>query len=274
MTITAIIPTYNRKELLLRAIISVINQVEKVDEIIVVDDGSTDGTEQLFPMRNIIYKKIEHTGYPGRVRNIGVNLSTSQYIAFLDSDDEWLPYKIYLQKQFIINNPKCKILHGLERWIMNGKIVSQKKRKHKRSGNIFPDSLQGCIIGPSTVLMLKDLYLKYNGFKDNIEIGEDYDLWLRITNSHEIDYIEDEIIIKYAGHGDQLSFKYDYIEPFKIDVLEELINRYDLKDENRKLAIDSLVKKYDIVIEGCIKRRKIDAAKSYNNKKTLFLNSI
>lgn len=274
MTISVIIPTYNRKEMVLNAIKSVLEQSSKPNEIIVVDDGSTDSTEDLFPIEGVIYHKIEHSGFPGKVRNTGASLSTSEYLAFLDSDDIWFKDKLQKQLEYFMSNSKCQILHTKERWIMNGKLISQKKRKHNTSGNIFKDSLQGCIMGPSTILMEKKLYLEYGGFSETIEVGEDYDLWLRICNSVDIDYIDDELITKFAGHGDQLSFKYGYIEPFKVDVLENLIKSGILSEENLSLALESLKVKYEIIINGCTKRKNIDAVHMYNNRKKSFLSKL
>lgn len=274
MNISVIIPTYNRRELLLRAISSVQNQSLKPKEIIVIDDGSTDGTEDLFPMDGVIYKKITHGGFPGRTRNRGVEISQWDHICFLDSDDEWLPEKLERQALYFQQHRNCIILHTKERWIMNGKLVSQKKRKFQREGYIFQESLQGCIMGPSTIMMTKELFQNYSGFREDIEVGEDYELWLRITDREYIHYIDEECIIKYAGHGDQLSFKYGYIEPFKIDVLEGLIQHGSLQDFNRDAAITSLKEKYEIVINGCTKRRRLDTAAYYNNKRNNFLQTI
>lgn len=270
MKVSVIIPTYNRRDLLKRAISSVQNQTYKAFEIIVVDDGSTDGTEDLFPIDGVEYHRISHGGYPGRTRNIGVSISDGDYICFLDSDDEWLPEKLTKQVEYIDRHPQCRILHTRERWIMNGKIVSQKKRKFQREGFIFKESLQGCIIGPSTVMLEHSLLKEFGGFREDIEVGEDYELWLRMTNREKIDYIDEELIIKYAGHGDQLSFKYGFIEPFKIDVLEEVIKNVPLSEENRILALNSLKEKYEIVINGCKKRDKIQDALYYQNRKNDF----
>lgn len=271
MNISVVIPTYNRKDMVERALNSVINQKIKAMEIIVVDDGSTDGTDDLFPVKGVVYHKIDHCGYPGRVRNIGVELAGGDYIAFLDSDDIWYPEKLDRQIEYLRNHPDCRILHTKERWLMNGKFVSQKKRKHKREGDLFKDSLQGCIIGPSTVLIEKRLFNEFGGFKSNIEVGEDYDLWLRITDRIRVGYINEELIEKNAGHGDQLSFKYGYIEPFKIEVLEKLLSNYEFRDNNRKSAYESLKKKYEIIINGCLKRGKEKEAQLYKERRAMIL---
>lgn len=274
MNVSVIIPTYNRKDMVLRAIKSVQSQSLKAFEIIVVDDGSTDGTKEHFPMDGITYYRIDHCGYPGKVRNFGVDRSKGDYIAFLDSDDIWELDKLKKQIDYFKANPGCRLLHTKEIWSRNGRIISQKKRKHKRFGNIFADSLHGCIIGPSTVCMDRALFIEFKGFNETIEVGEDYDLWLRITNSCTIDYIDDELIIKNAGHGDQLSFKYNFIEPFRIAALENLIETYKFSPGNRALAIESLIKKFDLVINGCTKNNNISEAQIYNTRKDEFLKSI
>lgn len=256
--------------MVLKAIESVINQTHSPFEIIIIDDGSTDGTSTLFPISGVSYFKVKHCGYPGKVRNIGVNHSTGDYIAFLDSDDIWHKEKLEKQSAYINSHQECKLLHTKEKWIMNSKVISQKKRKHNRSGNVFNDSLQGCILGPSTVLMKRSLYLEFNGFNEQIEVGEDYDLWLRITDKVEIDYLDEELITKNAGHGDQLSFKYGFIEPFKIDVLENLITSYGFREANFQLVVSALLLKYDIVINGCIKRSNEKEALLYQKRKKLF----
>lgn len=274
MTISVIIPTYNRKSMVVDAITSVLNQTCKPHEIIVVDDGSDDGTDTLFPMEGVTYHKIKHSGFPGEVRNIGVGLSTGDYIAFLDSDDIWLEEKLEKQVSYFKDNPQCKILHTKERWIRDGKVISQKKRKHKRSGDLFKDSLQGCILGPSTVLMTRTLFNNFNGFNPSIEVGEDYDLWLRITDRESICYLDDELIVKHAGHGDQLSFKYGFIEPFKIEVLEDLILNYNLKSQNKLFAIEALENKYEIIINGCLKRGKEAEAQQYIDRRASYLTKV
>lgn len=253
--------------MVLKAIESVKTQTYTPFEIIIIDDGSTDGTSTLFPISGVFYFKVEHCGFPGKVRNIGVEKSTGDYIAFLDSDDIWHKEKLEKQTVFINSKPKCQLLHTKEKWIMNSKVISQKKRKHNRSGNVFLDSLQGCILGPSTVLMKRALYEQFGGFNETIEVGEDYDLWLRITDREEIDYIDDELITKNAGHGDQLSFKYGFIEPFKIDVLENLIQTHSFREENFKQVVRALLLKYDIVINGCLKRSNEKEALLYQNRR-------
>jgi glycosyltransferase involved in cell wall biosynthesis len=106
LPISIIIPTYNRAALVLRAVSSALSQCCNGDEVIVVDDGSDDDTEaRLQPYRNrIVYQRVSHGG-AGRARNIGMSIARSPLIAFLDSDDEWMPGKLGLQRAFLNARP-------------------------------------------------------------------------------------------------------------------------------------------------------------------------
>jgi glycosyltransferase involved in cell wall biosynthesis len=106
LSLSVIIPTHNRAGMICRAIDSVIPQLTVDDEIIVIDDGSTDGTEEsLNKVRErIIYRRIAHGG-AGRARNEGIEIARNNLIAFLDSDDEWMPKKIELQRALLQARP-------------------------------------------------------------------------------------------------------------------------------------------------------------------------
>jgi GT2 family glycosyltransferase len=107
LSVSVVIPTYNRAALLPRALASALGQCAPGDEIIVVDDGSTDETEQaIAPFRDRIqYLKVANGG-AGKARNIGVRRAKNALVAFLDSDDEWLPWKLRLQRAFLMARPE------------------------------------------------------------------------------------------------------------------------------------------------------------------------
>lgn len=263
--VSVIIPVYNRFEMAKEAVASVIGQTYRDLELIIVDDGSIDMTP-LLPTYfaddlRVKYIRLKHSGMPGLVRNRGVNIAQGKYIAFLDSDDLWMAEKIDKQLNYLTKNPSCRIVHTRETWIRNGKTVSQAGFNHKRFGNIFPDALGKCIVGPSTVLIEKKLYEELGGFRDDLEIAEDYELWLRLTDSNTMGYIDDPLVTKRAGHGDQLSEKYGQIEIFRIRGLQDLVEQRYFSLENQKLAEQELAKKCRIYAAGCRKRNKtIEAA--------------
>jgi glycosyltransferase involved in cell wall biosynthesis len=267
--ISVIIPVYNRFEMAKEAVSSVIGQTYRNFEIIIVDDGSIDMTPVIPTYfrddERVRYIKINHSGMPGLVRNMGVKISKGKYLAFLDSDDLWMESKLEKQIRYLENNPEYKIVHTREAWIRNGKKISQTGFKHKRSGDIFKDALEKCIIGPSTVLIERELYNYLGGFRDDIEIAEDYELWLRLTDFNNIAYIDEPLITKRAGHIGQLSEKYGQIEIFRIRGLQKLVEQKYFSPDNQQMAEQELVKKCRIYAAGCRKRDKIDEAELYKS---------
>jgi glycosyltransferase involved in cell wall biosynthesis len=137
-----IIPAYNRFDMVQKAINSVLLQTYPHYELIVVDDGSTDDT---YKISNIFKDKIklikqENLGVSA-ARNKGIEISSHEYIAFLDSDDIWLPEKLQEHVNFIQENPQIKIHQTAEKWIRNGRQVSPAKYHIKFGGDIFFESL-------------------------------------------------------------------------------------------------------------------------------------
>jgi len=164
--VSVIIPTYNRAVFVLKAIESVLAQTFTDYEIIVVDDGSTDNTDQ--QVANLVksnekvrYYKIVNQGV-SFARNFGVDQSRGEWLAFLDSDDQWLPKKLEKQVLEVTNNNFIDIIYTDEKWIRNGKFVNKKKYQGKYSGDIFKECLASCFIGPSTVMMRRSLLDKYS----------------------------------------------------------------------------------------------------------------
>ena len=292
-----IVPVYNRDLMLSEAVGSILYQTYRDFELIIVDDGSTDKTAMIAtegleakvgaaidavtlaatpgkaPARPrdltpttptaFRYLKLDHTGMPGAARNRGAEAARGRYLAFLDSDDLWLPSKLELQSSLMARNSSCPISHTREIWLRDGKIISQASQKHRRFGRLLKDSLVKCIIGPSTVMIERDLFLESGGFRDDLEIGEDYELWLKITSKHSVGYIDQSLTVKRAGHPDQLTSKYGYIEHFRIKALAELLDSGYFEGENREDAAAELLRKCAIYIDGAKKRGKFKEALQY-----------
>jgi glycosyltransferase involved in cell wall biosynthesis len=269
--VSVIIPAYNRLSLLREAAESVLAQTFRGFELIVVDDGSTDGTEEYFAgHRNIIYLRTEHCGTPGRARNKGTALAGGRYLAFLDSDDLWLPEKLERQLNSLrAGGPggaqKPRLFHTRELWLRNGKEISQAGQTHRREGDIFADSLVKCVIGPSTVLVERSFFEEQGGFREDLEIAEDYELWLRMTFAGPVAYLDEPLTVKRAGSGDQLSEKYGHIEIFRIRALRNLVERgaFAAKQEKDILARAELTRKCGIYAAGCRKRGRTAEAEEY-----------
>ena len=258
MNISVVIPSYNRKEFLKRSIDSVINQTIKPFEIIVVDDGSTDGTESIIKGHYDFVKFIKQKNKGvSAARNVGINVSIGEWICFLDSDDEWKKDKLEKQIIAVNSNPGYKFFHSNEIWIKNGLRINQKKKHKKYGGDIFEKCLDMCRISPSSVMIDKTIFDEVGNFNEDLAVCEDYELWLRICDKYRVFFIDEPLIIKYGGHHGQLSYSIESIENQRIKALEYLILG-NLKRENKSYAIQMLLSKLNIYLQGLVKRGKND----------------
>lgn len=264
MQVTLIIPSYNRCLSLQKALDSVLQQTRPLNEIIVVDDGSTDETALMlkteFPTVSTITQSNKGVS---AARNAGIRQAQGDWIAFLDSDDTWLENKLATQLSALQKAPEIKICHTEEIWIRNGVRVNA-MNKHKKSGGwIFNRCLPLCAMSPSSILIHRSVFDDIGLFDENFPACEDYELWLRITAKYPVLFIEQPQINKYGGHEDQLSHKFWGMDRFRIQALEKIIIQADLSSENKQSAIEMLVKKARIFKNGALKRGKIESAQHY-----------
>jgi hypothetical protein len=194
-------------------------------------------------------------------------------VAFLDSDDFWLPQKLEQQVMIMDQRPELFVCHTEEIWIRRGVRVNPKKKHKKYSGYIFHYCLPLCVISPSSVMIRRELFEKVGYFDENLPACEDYDLWLRITKDYPVYLIETPLIVKRGGHADQLSQKYWGIDRFRIQALEKLLQTGDLSDEQRTQTLQELRRKCEIVASGCLKRQKIEEWKHYSQIPCKYKNS-
>lgn len=254
MQISAVIPTYNREKLLPKAIDSVLQQTVEVAEIIVIDDGSTDHTKSLikqkYPQVKYIYQS--NSGV-SKARNTGINGANSDWIALLDSDDEWLPEKLEQQINSI-NESELKVCHTNEIWIRDGKHLNQMKKHQKSGGWIFKNCLPLCAMSPSSIVIHRSVFEEAGLFDENLPACEDYDLWLQITARFPVAYVETPQLKKYGGHDDQLSRKYWGMDRFRVIALDKILSQRFLNQEYHQAALDMLLSKLTILKNGAIKR--------------------
>ena len=259
MKISVIIPTFNRKKTLKRAIRSVRDQSISPFEILVVDDGSDDGTKEWVNSNYPYIKYIYQTNNGvSSARNKGIKSSKGDWIAFLDSDDEWLPQKLNDQVKAIRENPGTKFSHTNEIWIRNGVRVNQMKKHKKYGGFIFEKCLDICRISPSSALIKKDLFDQIGMFDESLRVCEDYDLWLRVTSKNSVLFLDQPLIKKYGGHSDQLSRVDDGIEFYRIQSLKKIMSSRILNKKQASIAKDTLIHKLQIYAKGLEKRNKIN----------------
>lgn len=257
MHISVVIPTYNRGYCLERAINSVLDQTFPAFEIIVVDDGSTDNTQEVLKKYSGDIKILSQQNKGvSSARNRGISEAKSEWIALLDSDDEWIPEKLSNHKRFYEDNPGLNIFQCEEIWIRNGLRVNPKKKHQKKGGWIFLDCLPLCIVSPSAVIFKKTLWQEINGFDEQFPVCEDYDLWLRIARYHEIGLDEIPAVVKYGGHKDQLSRTFPIIDEYRIRALEKHIFDDTLTSEFKDYVIHEAIKKINVILKGAEKRNK------------------
>lgn len=259
--VSVIITTYNRRSFLPQAIESILNQDYRVEEIIVIDDGSSDTSYEIARKYPVRYVWKENSGISS-ARNYGIKISNGDYIAFLDVDDYWLKRKISTQLE-LMEREGYKISYTDEIWIRNGKRINQKKKHRKYSGFIYEKCLPLCIISPSSVLIKREVFEDVGYFDESMPVCEDYDMWLRVSAKYPILFIEKPLIVKRGGHPDQLSKKYEAMDKFRIKALIKMLNSGDLDEEKRRLTLLELAKKSAIVAKGAEKRGKIEEADYY-----------
>jgi glycosyltransferase involved in cell wall biosynthesis len=261
--VSVIIPTYNRGWILKDAIDSVLAQEYTDFELIVVDDGSTDDTTDILDGfgSDIIVLQQDNQGVSA-ARNRGVAESRAQLVAFLDSDDMWLPQKLSRQVEFFETHPDALICQTEELWIRNGMRVNPKRRHRKLSGMIFEPSLALCLVSPSAVMIRRSLFDGVGLFDERMPACEDYDLWLRISCRYPVYLIDEHLIIKRGGHADQLSNAAG-LDKYRIESLKNIIDRGSLFHSQKLAAIKTLQDKSKIYADGCRKRGRKDEAIYY-----------
>ena len=266
--ISVVIPTLNRINTLQRALDSVINQTYKAAEIIVVDNGSSDGTlkflrEQYPKITILTEKKIGVSS----ARNKGIKKSINQWIALLDSDDAWHPRKLEIQTSMLDSALKeYNLIHTDEVWFRNNKHINQMKKHKKQGGYIFERCLSLCCISPSSVLFKKNILDKVGLFDESLPVCEDYDMWLKICSSEEVLFAQDKLTYKYGGHKDQLSKSYWGMDRFRIKSIENIIKNFDLTYNQKKQAKKELIKKLKIIINGAFKRNNLSIVNEFSTK--------
>lgn len=262
--ISVVIPTYNRASLLVRALTSVAAQTYRDTEVIVVDDGSTDGTAEVvraIPL-SVRYLRQAHAGVSA-ARNRGVGAARGEWIAFLDSDDEWRAEKLARQVAFIAAHGGLDACQTDEIWIRHGRRVNPGRRHRKPSGDIFLPSLDLCLVSPSAAMLRRSTFERLGGFDEGLPACEDYDLWLRLAVDTPVYLIPEPLVIRHGGHADQLSRRYWGMDRFRVAALARLLAVVPLDAARRARVADVLARKCAILAVGARRRGRSEEAERY-----------
>jgi len=239
--VSVIIPTYNRKDLLERAIKSVLSQTFQDWELIIVDDGSTDETRDLVENFQRVDPRIKYiwqnnSGAPAKPRNVGILNSSGEYIAFLDHDDEWLPIKLEKQLIMLESLPEvafvsCNVIVLSPK--KNEFIVSPKYKGEKFVKKILEKNL---ILTASSVVIKRWVFEKVGLFDENFKFADDWDMWLRIALKYNFDFV-DKPLVKYYWHGENRMIRtkigerirdYEYFVYKHWSILEKFPKAFDV----------------------------------------------
>ena len=200
--VSVIIPTYNRAHLLWRSIESVVEQTYKHFEIIIVDDGSIDDTKDIaesFDDERIIYIRHDRNRGGAAARNTGIKSARGEYIAFQDSDDEWLPGKMQKQVEILMRLPSKYAATYCSLWKIHDKkqtLISGIKVK-KRQGYIHNQLLKGNFIDLPTILIRKNCLDSAGHFDQKLPRFQDWELFLRLSKKYLIDFSEEPMLLSY-----------------------------------------------------------------------------
>jgi len=254
-TVSVVIPTYDRAARVERAVASVLAQTRPADEVVVVDDGSTDGTAErlrtAFPAVTVL--GTENRGVSA-ARNHGIARTSGDWIAFLDSDDEWREEKLEAQLEALAAAPGYRLCHCDEVWIRGGRRVNPRRVHEKRGGWIYRHCLPRCAISPSSAMVARTLFDEVGLFDESLPACEDYDLWLRVCAREPVLFVDRRLVVKYGGHDDQLSRTVPALDRWRIRALIKILDSDVLDEEDRRATIATLHRKIDVYAAGAGKR--------------------
>lgn len=261
--VSVIIPAYNRRSVLGRAVESVLSQQGVAWELIVVDDCSTDPDEAL-------YTRLESLGHtvlrlpanvgPGAARNRGVERSRGEWLAFLDSDDHWLPGKLALHLTHL-KASALSIGQTDEIWYRQGVRVVPAKPHRISGGDLLTRSLRAVCVSSSTVVLRRELFIESGGFDESMFVCEDYDLWLRLSAGNRFEHLPEALVVKYGGHHDQLSQALPAMDRYRISsIVKGLCQGWLARGDQENAALAELQRKLRILEKGSAKRQRLEEA--------------
>lgn len=202
--VSVVLPTYNRARLIHRAIQSVLNQTYTNLELLVIDDASSDNTEEIVrSFRDSRIRLVRHNENKGGAasRNTGIRMARGKYIAFQDSDDEWMPSKLAIQVDAMEKAaPNVGVVYtAFWRAEKGSKNFIHYRRVTNRSGNIHTDLLRRNFVTTPSILARRDSLFKSGLFDEQLPRLQDWDLVIRLSRDCEFIYIEEPLVISYMS---------------------------------------------------------------------------
>ncbi|RNF39517.1 glycosyltransferase family 2 protein [Planococcus salinus] len=218
-----IIPTYNRAELLKKAVVSLLSQTHQNIEIIIVDDCSTDNTSEVVSRMTdprILYIKHQTNKGGASARNTGIAHATGEYVGFLDSDDQWLPEKLEKQLQVFRRDPEIGVVYTGLRVTSESGVLREMIPVFR--GKILSKLLQfNCIDTTSSIIVKKELLDKIGGFDAAFPSCQDWDLYLRLAQITRFDFVQEPLVLFFQHSGERITSNKKAVQQGHIFIYEK-----------------------------------------------------
>ncbi|MEB2284891.1 MAG: glycosyltransferase family A protein [Myxococcales bacterium] len=264
--VAVVIPVRDRVGMITEAVRSVIAQTWRDHALVVVDDGSTDGSAEAAtaalrgaPAGSKVLR-CDHGGVAA-ARNAGAAAVDSAWIAFLDSDDLWESGKLAAQMAWCTAHPAHRITQTGERWLDHGRHRNP-RAWHRKEEQLFPRCLERCLVSPSAVAIRRDLWEELGGFDTSFPVCEDYELWLRVALREPVGLVDAPLVVKRGGHAGQLSRSTWGLDRWRVAALVKLLVSTPLAAPERAAVVDAVRRKCAVLAGGAARRgRDAEAAR-------------
>ena len=293
--VAVVIPVRDRAAMVVEAIASVLAQTYRDLGVVVVDDGSADGSAEsaetalaraAVPARVVRLPARDAPTPPGpprqptpvvaappaavcpgrrgvaAARNAGAAVFDARWLAFLDSDDLWLPAKLERQIAWLAERPRYRLAQTEERWLDGGRHRNP-RAWHRKEEQLLLRSFERCLVSPSAVVLSRELFAEHRGFDEAFAVCEDYELWLRITARERVGLVPERLVVKRGGHPGQLSRSTWGLDRWRVAALAKFLATVPLADAERAAAIAVARGKCAVLASGAERRGKRDEAERY-----------
>ena len=270
-TVSVIIHTYNNEKFIAETVESVLNQTYKDYEIIVVDDGSADGTrDALVPYMQKIRYHYKENGGIASAKNAGISLTQAKFVAFLDHDDLWVPDKLQLQMECFREHPRVGLVYAKYTSFRDGKELRTKPEKGY-SGWIFKELLSKSFIQTSTVVVKRECLDAVGPYDETFSLGDEYDMFLRIARKFQCGFV-DKGLTRYRVHDTNASNNDFLFDNENLGVYKKIYNNFTDLDGVEKKILRKRIARYSMkVAEGLYSQGKLEESKEYQKEANNFL---
>ncbi len=300
--VSVIVPTHNRRESVTEALDSIMAQTFREFEIVVTDDGSTDGTpalifEALGAEREVVeylnrlgpanLKPFSHRFSSGSVpiqyhygisrglstaRNRGIRMARGELVAFLEADDLWEPRHLETLAAFLGENPEAQVCRAAERTVRDGKTRAP-RRPAAASGWIFESALEASPMSPSAVMVRRCCFNECGAFDENLPACDEYDLWVRMTSRYPIHFVDGPVVTRRSTRPDGSSRAWGW-DRFRVYALEKAFQSGHLSSDQRFQVAQEIVRKCERLVDGFRRQKSEERANFYERKRRRFAHEV